>query len=184
MRKKWRKRWCHESDPWEMMIGDERSEYSIKRIKGGQPDRTNVEIGNKRIKLKYMEKFVSQILEKISNYQFLNNLILGALFCVILPLLTRYDLMGDNMWFNLAIVYFSGIVMSRFVSIVIEELFKKWHIVTFESYPRYIDASAKDEFIKTLSMENNMYRTFISLFVLLLLSKLSDWLASVWVFLG
>lgn len=129
-----------------------------------------------------MEKFVSQILEKISNYQFLNNLIPGALFCVILPLLTRYDLMGDNMWFNLAIVYFSGIVMSRFGSIVIEELFKKWHIVTFESYPRYIDASAKDEFIKTLSMENNMYRTFISLFVLLLLAKLSDWLASVWVF--
>lgn len=129
-----------------------------------------------------MEKFVSQILEKFSNYQFMNNLIPGALFCVILPLLTRYDLMGDNMWFNLAIVYFSGIVMSRFGSIVIEELFKKWHIVTFESYPRYIDASAKDEFIKTLSMENNMYRTFISLFVLLLLSKLSDWLASVWVF--
>lgn len=31
-------------------------------------------------------------------------------------------------------------------------------------------------------MENNMYRTFISLFVLLLLAKLSDWLASVWVF--
>lgn len=33
--KKWRKRWCHESDPWGMMIGDERSEYSIKRSKGG-----------------------------------------------------------------------------------------------------------------------------------------------------
>lgn len=129
-----------------------------------------------------MEKFVSQILEKISNYQFLNNLIPGALFCVILPQLTRYDVMAESVWFNLAIVYFSGIVISRFGSIVIEELFKKWHIVTFEPYSRYIDASAKDEFIKTLSMENNMYRTFIALFVLLLLAKLSDWLASVWVF--
>lgn len=129
-----------------------------------------------------MEKIVTQLLEKISNYQFLNNLIPGALFCVILPQLTRYDVMVENLWLNLAIVYFCGIIVSRFGSIVIEWVFKKMCIVTFEPYNRYIDASAKDPFIKTLSMENNMFRTYISLFVLLLFAKLSDYIASICVF--
>ena len=129
-----------------------------------------------------MEKVGVKLLEKISSYQFLNNLIPGALFCVLLPFLTRYDLMGENVWFNLVIVYFCGIVISRFGSIVIENILKWIHAVKFEPYHNYLEASEKDPFIKTLSMENNMYRTFISLFVLLFLAKLSDYIASKWAF--
>lgn len=125
---------------------------------------------------------ISKLVDKISDYHFLNNIIPGALFCVTLPYITHYDLMVENIWYNLVILYISGICISRFGSVVIEYLYKKMHIVEFEPHDRYAKATAKAPFIKTLSMENNMYRTLIAVFVLLLLAKLSDWIGSVCVF--
>ncbi len=125
-----------------------------------------------------MEKIIAQLLDKVSNYQFLNNLIPGTLFCVILPQLTSYDFMVADVWSNLVIIYFCGIIVSRFGSLFIEWLFLKCRIITFEPYPRYIMASEKAPFIKTLSMDNNMYRTFIALFFLLLLAKLSEYIGT------
>lgn len=125
---------------------------------------------------------ISKLLDRISDYHFLNNIIPGALFCVTLPYVTQYNLMEENIWYNLVVLYFSGICISRFGSVVVEFLFKKMHIVEFESHDRYTKAAAKAPFIKTLSMENNMYRTLIAVFALLLLAKLSDWISGVWVF--
>ena len=129
-----------------------------------------------------MEKVIAKVSEKISEYQILNNLIPGALFCVMLPYVTSYKVLGENVWLNLVIVYFCGIVISRVGSLFVEWLFRKCRFVKFELYPRYIKASEKAPFIKTLSMENNMYRTFISLFLILLLAKLSEYIGSVWSF--
>lgn len=126
-----------------------------------------------------MEKIVTQLLEKVSNYQFLNNLIPGALFCVILPHLTSYDVMVENMWFNFAIIYLCGIIVSRVGSLFVEWLLLKCRIIKFEPYSRYVKASEKAPFIKTLSMDNNMYRTYIALFLSLLLAKLSECIGAV-----
>jgi hypothetical protein len=122
---------------------------------------------------------ISKLIDRISDYHFLNNIIPGALFCVVLPYVSHYNLMGENVWYNLVVLYISGICISRLGSVVIEWLYKKIHIINFESHDRYAKAAAKAPFIKTLSMENNMYRTLIAVFVSLLLAKLSDWIGSV-----
>lgn len=126
---------------------------------------------------------ISKLIDRISNYHFLNNIIPGALFCVALPYVTEYNLLRvDDLWYNLLIIYIAGIIISRFGSVFVEWLYKKWMIITFEDHDKYAKAAEKAPFIKTLSMDNNMYRTFIALFILLLLAKLSDWIGSVWAF--
>ena len=65
-----------------------------------------------------------------------------------------------------------GLIISRIGSIVIEPIFKKLKIVNFASYAEFIEASKKDPKIEVLSETNNMFRTLISLFFLLLLFKL------------
>lgn len=126
---------------------------------------------------------ISKLIDRISNYHFLNNIIPGALFCVALPYVTEYNLLkSDDIWYNLLIIYIAGIIISRFGSVFVEWLYKKWNIITFEDHDKYAKAAEKAPFIKTLSMENNMFRTFIALFIILLLAKLSELIGSVWAY--
>ena len=126
---------------------------------------------------------ISKLIDRISNYHFLNNIIPGAFFCVSLPFVTEYNLLrADDIWYNLLIIYIAGIIISRLGSVFIEWLYKKLHIIKFEDHDKYAKAAEKAPFIKTLSMENNMFRTFIALFFLLLSAKLSEWIGSVCAF--
>ena len=112
-----------------------------------------------------MDKF----LEKISGYQFLNYIIPGTLFLVLLDVLSIYDLELDNVLFLLFGGYCVGMVISRIGSLVIEGLLKKWKFVAFTPYNDFKEAVSKDSMITTLSTENNMFRTFLALFFLLLI---------------
>ena len=112
-----------------------------------------------------MEKF----LEKISAYQFLNYMIPGTLFLVLVDTLAIYDLPLDNVFLVLFGGYFTGMVLSRIGSLLIERLLKKWKFVVFAPYGKFKDAEAKDSKITTLSTENNIYRTFLATFLVLLL---------------
>jgi hypothetical protein len=74
--------------------------------------------------------------------------------------------------------------VSRFGSLIIEPLLKKFKFLKFAENKDFVKASAKDEKIEILSEANNMYRTFIATFLLLGLVKLYCLLATKWIFLN
>lgn len=115
---------------------------------------------------------ISTFLGRISNYNLLNNLIPGAILCVVLKYLVGYDLFVENVLEQVIIFYFAGMVNSRVGSIIVEWLLKKACVVKFRSHDAYITAEEKDQKISSLSEINNMYRSIISVSFLALLLKL------------
>lgn len=86
---------------------------------------------------------------------------------------TDYKLDIGNLWENIFIYYFWGLVIGRIGSLLIENLLLKVKIRNKKSklkenyiervpYKEYIKASEKISFIKILNETNNMYRTMIS----------------------
>lgn len=111
-----------------------------------------------------MDKF----LDKISAYQFLNYMIPGTLFLVLIDVLGVYDLPLDNVLLILFGGYCSGMVLSRIGSLLLEHYLKKWKFIVFAPYGDFMDAESKDSKVGVLSTENNMYRTFLATFLTLL----------------
>ena len=110
------------------------------------------------------------IIEKISSYNLFNYLFPGVLYVIILNKITTYNLVQENILIGVFLYYFIGLVISRIGSLVIEPILKK--VFEFAKYSDFINASKQDNKIELFSEINNMYRTLISLFVMLLISKL------------
>lgn len=115
---------------------------------------------------------MSEILDKLSSYNIFNYLLPGILFVVILDKLTSYSLIQDNLVIGAFVYYFIGLVLSRFGSLIIEPTLKKISFLKFADYKDFVIASKNDQKIDIFSETNNMYRTFCSMFILLLLIKL------------
>ena len=115
-----------------------------------------------------MEKF----LEKISSYSILNNLLPGSIFCYLLKLLYGIDITGEGVVDLLLFYYFIGIILSRIGSVLIEPICKEIKLVKYADYSQYLMASKVDEKIDILLETNNTYRTFLSLFFVLIITKL------------
>lgn len=117
---------------------------------------------------------MKDILEKISSYNLFNYLLPGILFVVMLDEFTTYSLIRDDLIVGIFIYYFVGLVISRFGSLIVEPILKRVSFVKFADYKDFVSASKKDPKIEILSEANNMYRTFISMFVLLVLLHLYE----------
>lgn len=78
----------------------------------------------------------------------------------------------ENILIGAFLYYFIGLVISRIGSLLIEPLLKK--MAVFADYSDFISASKEDYKIELFSEVNNMYRTLISLFAVILVSKLYD----------
>ena len=111
---------------------------------------------------------MDRFLEKLSAYQFLNYMIPGTLFLVLVDVLDIYDLPLENVLLMLFGGYCSGMVLSRIGSLLLEDCLKKWKFIVFAQYGDYKDAESKDPKVGVLSTENNMYRTFLATFLMLL----------------
>ena len=130
-----------------------------------------------------MDKFI----EKLSRYHLLTNLIPGILFLYLLDILGIYSI-DLNEWLNaLCMGYFAGMVISRVSSIVIEPWFRKWKIVKYAPYPDFLKAEKEDTKLSELLADNNMYRTFVAMLMLLallevghLIPVVDDFLHSSW----
>ena len=116
-----------------------------------------------------MADLVTNILGKLSSYNFFNNLYPGVLFTFLLRNIYGIELEWNN-WIE-AIVgcYFLGMIMSRLGSIVVEPVFKKFSIIEYISYSNYVKANNTDKIINILSETNNTYRTLLAMFFLLIL---------------
>lgn len=107
------------------------------------------------------------ILEKLSQYSILTNILPGAVLCIILTYLVGYDMLFLDDWFLQGIVfYFVGMVNNRFGSLVVEPLLKKCGFLKFSPYKDFMRAEKVDPKIETLSTENNVFRSYNSLGVL------------------
>ena len=117
------------------------------------------------------------LLNKITPYNLFNHLLPGVLFAVILDGLTSYSLLQENIVIGAFVYYFTGLVISRFGSLVIEPILKRSLFLKFSDHSAFVSASKLDQKIEVLSETNNMYRTFITMLTLLLLLQAYESLA-------
>ena len=119
---------------------------------------------------------MKDLLDKISSYNIFNYLLPGVVFVSVSESLTRYDLVQEDIVIGVFLYYFIGLVISRIGSIMIEPILKWLKFVRFSDYEDYVKASHKDKIIEVLSEVNNMYRTFLSLFLCLSVLKIYEYL--------
>lgn len=119
-----------------------------------------------------LDKFI----ENLSSYNILNNLFPGAVFCFLSYKLCGVTLIANNIIENLFVYYFIGMVISRVGSIFIEPVLKKVKFVKISKYSDYVNAITKDPKIDILSETNNIYRTMVSLCIVVALTKIAVYL--------
>ncbi|OHA39379.1 MAG: hypothetical protein A3I97_00155 [Candidatus Taylorbacteria bacterium RIFCSPLOWO2_02_FULL_44_35] len=119
---------------------------------------------------------MKDILEKISSYNLFNYLLPGVLFVVILEKFTTYSFVQENLIVGAFVYYFAGLVISRFGSLIVEPLLRKISFLKFADYEDFVSASKDNAKIEILSETNNMYRTFTTMFLLLALAKVYEFI--------
>ena len=122
-----------------------------------------------------MEKIISSI----PVYNLLTNLIPGTVLAALLKFCVEgCDIFSltNNIWILAVILYFLGIINSRISSLVFEPLIKMLKIVKFVPHKDFTDAELKDTSGKLtqLSRMNNEYRSYISVFSIVLIIKITD----------
>lgn len=115
---------------------------------------------------------MDKLIEKISSYNVLNNILPGAVFCFLLKVFLKIDILNDGIIEKLFIYYFVGMITSRIGSIIVEPVLIKIKFVIFSPYKDFIIASAKDEKVNVLLETNNTYRTMLSMCLLFLITKI------------
>jgi len=123
---------------------------------------------------------MGDLLDKLSSYNLFNYLLPGIIFVILVSNFTRYSLIQQDTVIGLFLYYFIGLAISRFGSLIVEPLLRRISFVRFAPYKDYLDASEKDKDLKLCSEINNTYRTFCSLFSLLLLMKFCDWIQDIY----
>ena len=117
---------------------------------------------------------MEQLITKISSYNLFNYLLTGVVFVVFSSEFTTYNLFQENLFLNVILYYFIGLVISRLGSLIIEPVLKKINFVKFAEYSQFIFASKKDPKVEILSESNNMYRTFCSVFLIIIILKIFE----------
>ena len=126
---------------------------------------------------------MKELIERISNYNLFNYLFPGVIFAVILNKISMYNFILENTFAGLFLYYFIGLVISRFGSLCIEPILKRASFIEFADYSDFINASKNDDKVELFSEINNMYRTLISLLLLLLISKVFEAIESNFLFM-
>lgn len=114
---------------------------------------------------------MKDLLDKLSSYNIFNYLLPGIIFVVLAEKLTSFSFVQKDIVLGVFLYYFIGLVISRIGSLFIEPILKKIKFITFASYSEFVSTSKEDAKLDTLSEVNNMYRTFCSLFMFLIILK-------------
>ncbi len=123
---------------------------------------------------------MDKIIDKISIYNLFNYLLPGVLFVVFAKRFLFIDLTQGDLILDVSVYYFVGLVISRFGSLVIETLLRKIRFLKLTKHKDFVNASKTDLKLEIFSLENNMYRTFIAMFVLLLITKLYFYIQTIY----
>lgn len=115
---------------------------------------------------------LAAFLGRISSYNLLNNLIPGAIFCVLLKTFVGYDFISVGIIELLIVFYFSGMVIGRIGSLIIEPVLRIMKIVDNRNHKLYVAAEQKDKKISSISETNNIYRSIITVVFTVLIIKI------------
>jgi len=120
---------------------------------------------------------MKDLLDKLSSYNIFNYLLPGIVFVILADALTNFYFVQQDIIHGVFLYYFIGLIISRIGSIAIEPILKWIRFIHFSPYVDFVSASKKDKSLEVLSEANNMYRTFCSLFVSLILLKVYEHLS-------
>lgn len=118
---------------------------------------------------------MTNILEKISSYNILNNILPGVVFIFLWDRLfpqAQFDLNKDGYLENVFIYYFIGMIISRIGSVVIEDIYRKTKFVIYSDDKDYAKAEKLDNKLPILVETNNLYRTTTAIFFTLCVAKI------------
>lgn len=115
---------------------------------------------------------MEKLINKISNYHVFNYLVPGGVYIIIFDSFVEKVFYTSNYIILFLIAYFIGVIISRFGSLVISKILYKFTKQVGDDYSNYIDACNKDQKVDELMQDKNMYRSFCSMLVLLLISKI------------
>ena len=106
------------------------------------------------------------ILSLLSTYELFNNIFPGIIFSYFLNS-EGYTLVVEkiDIYEKLFIYYFIGLIISRIGSLFLEPFFLKLKIIKFADYTKFLKAEEKDNKISIFVLINNMYRSFIIVFL-------------------
>lgn len=114
---------------------------------------------------------IEDLIEKISKYNILNYLLPGVIYVYLLSEICNISLIQENILIGVFLYYFIGMLISRIGSLIVAPFYKLIKLVVYEDYKEFVDATENDSKIDTLSTENNMYRSFVALFLVAIISK-------------
>ena len=124
------------------------------------------------------------ITERLSQYNFLTNLLPGTILCTMLRYLVGFDVGFSTEWYRLIVIfYFVGMVNNRVGSLLVEPILRRFGIIKPMPYETYVLAEQHDEKIRTLMTENNVYRSCLSVCLIVLISFGYKWLMDRFCFL-
>lgn len=83
------------------------------------------------------------VIDKLSQYNFLTNILPGTVLCIILKYLVGYDLIPDDYYQAGIVFYFVGMVNSRVGSLVIEPILKAISWVKFAPIQSFCEQKRK-----------------------------------------
>jgi len=115
---------------------------------------------------------MEKIIDKLTTYNIFNYLLPGIIFVILFEYFLEISLIIENNFVGAFLYYFIGMTISRIGSLIIAPIIRWTKLIKYAKYKDYVPASAKDNKIELLSEVNNMYRTFMTLFFMLLLAKL------------
>lgn len=114
--------------------------------------------------------FMNEVVKKISSYNIFNYLFPWVLFVLITDNFLWYKLIQDDLILWVFLYYFIWLIISRLWSLIIEPLMRRYNIIKFADYKKYIKAEKKDTKIIYLLEVANMYRSLVSLFIFIILT--------------
>lgn len=107
-------------------------------------------------------EIIKLLIGKLSQYNFLTNILPGTVLCIIMKYLIGYDLIPADYYQAGIVFYFVGMVNSRVGSLIVEPILKAISWVKFAPYSEFLQAEREDSKLTILSQENNVFRSYIS----------------------
>lgn len=120
---------------------------------------------------------MGEFIKKISSYNIFNYLFSGIIFCAIVERFTQYKIMQNDIFTYIFICYFIGLSISRVGSLILEPMLIKFNILKSYDYKDYLETSKNDNEIKIFLEIANMYRTFLSMFIVFSIVKIYEFIS-------
>lgn len=122
-----------------------------------------------------MTNATEELLSKINSYNLFNYLLPGVIFSYLVKHYSTIPLKEDtNLVVAAFLLYFTGMILNRIGSIIIEPSLKQIKFIKFSPYEMYVKAEKNDKKISLLSEVNNTYRSILSTFFAFISLKLYE----------